>query len=102
GSAVFETSEPSYKPGIVKNLNIENASVAGGNSHVGGLTGFVYGDSLVSNVAVSGSVSGYFAAGIAGAIQVGSAKLTNVSNAATISGVEAGGIVAAAQMADAV
>jgi len=104
GSAVFETSEPSYKPGIVKNLNIENASVAGGvdnYSHVGGLTGFVKGDSLVSNVAVSGSVSGFYAAGIAGAIQGGSAKLTNVSNAASISGVEAGGIVAAA-MADAV
>lgn len=106
GSAVtdFETSETSYKPGFVKNLNIENASVAGGVdnwSHVGGLTGFVRGGSLVSNVAVSGSVSGYYAAGIAGAIQDGSAKLTNVSNAAAISGVEAGGIVAAA-MADAV
>ena len=105
GIGLFSSIGSADKPGSVKNLNIENASVAGGVenwSHVGGLTGFIYGDSLVSNVAVSGSVSGYYAAGIAGAIQNGSAKLTNVSNAAAISGVEAGGIVAAAQCADAV
>ncbi len=55
-----------YTPGRIRNLNLTNVNVTGYN-YVGGLLGF-NAHRVVSNVAVSGTVSGdYYVGGLAGA-----------------------------------
>lgn len=89
----------------ITNLKIVNISInsnASTNSRVGGLLGFAEDQIQISNIQVSGSITGGYAGGIIGFHQDNdssgkgtgmSLKLTNLTNTSNVSGISSGGIL---------